>query len=63
MTIQPTPPGPDDDQPSTGDLNPPTTWLTNLRVAYAAMNGGNLGPITGMLDHQVHPRSPERRNP
>lgn len=58
MTIQPTPPNHPDHQP-TGDTNPPTTWLTDLRTAYAAMNDGNLEPISAMLDHQVHLSGPE----
>jgi ketosteroid isomerase-like protein len=33
--------------------------LANLRAAYAALNDGNLGPITALLDRQVHLRGPE----
>jgi hypothetical protein len=54
MTIQPTSPHLDDHQHSAGDPSPPTSWLTNLRIAYAALNDGDLAPIVAMLDQQVH---------
>ena len=54
-----TPAQPSVERPSDFAGVPPGEDLSNLEIAFAALNAGNLTPIVDLLDPQVHLRGPE----